>query len=176
MASNLKRRRHSRIKREMKNKNSKQGHSELIPDIEKEIEDTFELIDEDGDGRISKQEMVKAASLLGFNPTSEDADAMIKMADADGDGFINCKEYCAMMSQNYTTKDQEKQALQKAFQTLDKDGDGFLSTDELRTALQFNSDITDDEIDIFFMDADKNGDGLIDYTEFIESTLCVSLF
>ncbi|OWF55664.1 Calmodulin, flagellar [Mizuhopecten yessoensis] len=119
--------------------------------------------------------MVKAASLLGLNPTAEDADVMIKMADSDGDGYINRTEYTSMMSQSYSSIDQEKQALQKAFEKLDKDGDGFLSTDELRAALQYNSDITDDEIDIFFMDADKDGDGKIDYTEFIDSTLCVSL-
>ncbi|XP_021363809.1 calmodulin-like [Mizuhopecten yessoensis] len=148
-------------------------HKVLSLDLQ--IEDTFELIDTDRDGRISKQEMVKAASLLGLNPTAEDADVMIKMADSDGDGYINRTEYTSMMSQSYSSIDQEKQALQKAFEKLDKDGDGFLSTDELRAALQYNSDITDDEIDIFFMDADKDGDGKIDYTEFIDSTLCVSL-
>ncbi|XP_033749097.1 calmodulin-beta-like [Pecten maximus] len=175
MAANLKRRRQSRAKREAKTKDLNKDPVEMIPDLDKEIEDTFVLIDTDGDGRISKEEMVKAASLMGFNPTSKDADTMIKMADADGDGFINCKEYCSMMSQNYSSKDQEKQALQKAFETLDRDGDGFLTTEELRAALQYNSDITDDEIEIFFMEADTDGNGKIDYTEFIDSTLCVSL-
>ncbi|XP_069134422.1 calmodulin-like [Argopecten irradians] len=174
MADNLKRRRHSRVKKCGKDKNLKRP-TETIPDLQKEIEDTFALIDTDGDGRISKTEMVKAASLMGINPTDEDADTMLRMADGDGDGFINCKEYCAMMSQTYSSKDQEKQALRKAFETLDRDGDGYLTTDELRAALQFNSDITDDEIEIFFMEADTDGDGKIDYTEFIESTLCVSL-
>jgi len=50
--------------------------SEIIP--------SFEKIDANGDGRISKGELIKAASLIGLNPTEKDAAAMMRLADRDG--------------------------------------------------------------------------------------------
>lgn len=55
-----------------------------------------------------------------------------------------------------------------AFNLFDKDGDGFLSIQELRsvfTALQ--KPITDEELDQLMQDLDTDGNGRIDFTEFM---------
>lgn len=49
----------------------------------------------------------------------------------------------------------------RSFSDLDKDGDGFITTSELRQAL--GKDVS---IDALIKEADKNGDGKIDYQEF----------
>jgi Ca2+-binding EF-hand superfamily protein len=59
--------------------------------------------------------------------------------------------------------------LKSAFTYFDKDGSGTISRDELRACLH-NEDftMTDEIIDTLLNEADKNGDGSIDYNEFLE--------
>ncbi|XP_060070986.1 uncharacterized protein LOC132550905 [Ylistrum balloti] len=142
-----------------------------------EIIASFELIDLNSDGRISKGELIKAAALLGMNPTEEDAKNMMRLADLDGDGFIDFEEYKNMMRHNYIEIDIEKERLLAAFRVIDKDKDGFLSRDELRSALTFKSP-PENQMDVeqFIQDADVNDDGQIDYTEFVNSQLCTKIF
>ena len=51
-----------------------------------EIKSSFDAIDANGDGRISKKELMKAAAMLGMNPTEKDANEMLRTADLDGKG------------------------------------------------------------------------------------------
>ncbi|XP_069134750.1 calmodulin-like [Argopecten irradians] len=142
-----------------------------------EIISSFEMIDLNSDGRISKGELIKAAALLGMNPTEEDAKAMMRLADLDGDGFINFEEYKNMMRHNYIEIDLEKERLMAAFRVIDKNKDGFLSRDELRSALTYKAP-PENMIDVerFLEEADVNHDGQIDYAEFVNSQLCTKIF
>ena len=81
-----------------------------------------------------------------------------------GDGFIDFYEYKKMMKDQYVTIDMEQERLFAAFKVLDRDNDGYLSKKELKYALSFRENVLSDiEIDDILGDADKNGDGLIDY-------------
>ncbi|OWF55274.1 Calmodulin [Mizuhopecten yessoensis] len=153
-------------------------HDNTLKDAHmEEIIASFELIDLNSDGRISKGELLKAAALLGMNPTEEDAQAMLSLADLDGDGFINFEEYKHMMKHNYIEIDLEKERLLAAFRVLDRDKDGFLSQDELRAALTFKAPPENlMDVEQFILDADVNGDGQIDYSEFVNSQLCTKIF
>lgn len=53
-----------------------------------EIKKSFSLIDENGDGRISSHELLRASRLLGMNPTLQDAEAMIKEVDEDSKSYF----------------------------------------------------------------------------------------
>lgn len=46
-----------------------------------EIKESFHKIDLNGDGRLSRRELMKAAAVLGMNPTDKDIDAMMKDVD-----------------------------------------------------------------------------------------------
>lgn len=46
-----------------------------------EIKESFHKIDLNGDGRLSRRELMKAAAILGMNPTDKDIDAMMKDVD-----------------------------------------------------------------------------------------------
>ncbi|XP_033749098.1 calmodulin-like [Pecten maximus] len=142
-----------------------------------EIIASFEMIDLNSDGRISKGELIKAAALLGMNPTEEDAKAMMRLADLDGDGFIDFEEYKNMMRHNYIEIDIEKERLLAAFRVIDKNKDGFLSRDELRSALTYKAPPENKfDVELFIEEADVNNDGQIDYTEFVNSQLCTKIF
>ena len=49
-----------------------------------EIRETFAIFDQDGDGRISKDELRIVMRSLGQNPTENDLDIAIKEVDANG--------------------------------------------------------------------------------------------
>ena len=49
-----------------------------------EIRETFAIFDQDGDGRISKDELRIVMRSLGQNPTENDLDIAIKEVDVNG--------------------------------------------------------------------------------------------
>ena len=59
---------------------------------------TFQLIDADGDGRISAEELVRLMEVLGRPLTPQGAQGAIDRVDADRDGLINLEEFGAWLS------------------------------------------------------------------------------
>lgn len=59
--------------------------------VEEMMLQTFRVVDQDGDGFISAQELQSAMSDMGENVTEEEVKTMIESADLDLDGQINFK-------------------------------------------------------------------------------------
>ena len=60
-------------------------------------ESTFNLVDTDGDGLLSAQEMQSVMKALGEDITAERADTIVKTIDTDGDGRISLEEFATFM-------------------------------------------------------------------------------
>lgn len=60
--------------------------------------------------------------------------ALISIADVDGDGLIDYNEFVA--STMHLSKLEKEEVLQKTFMQLDRDGSGTISIDELSAALR----------------------------------------
>jgi Ca2+-binding EF-hand superfamily protein len=60
---------------------------------------TFELVDVDGDGYISADELKNLMSKLGQDITATRAVEVVVAADANGDGKISLAEFTALMEQ-----------------------------------------------------------------------------
>lgn len=58
---------------------------------------TFELIDADGDGRISAVELVRLMDVLGKPVSLEAAEEGVRKLDQDGDGLIDLAEFSAFL-------------------------------------------------------------------------------
>lgn len=58
-----------------------------------EYRPTFELLDADGDGRLSAAELKRLMLALGEDITDEAALAAVQVVDADGDGLISLDEF-----------------------------------------------------------------------------------
>ena len=63
---------------------------------------------------------------------------------------------------------EQVEELKAAFQSMDANGDGFVSKDELKSMLSSLGEPVDDSvIDEMIAVADTNGDGKIDFNEFV---------
>jgi calmodulin len=60
----------------------------------------------------------------------------------------------------------------EAFRGFDKDGSGFISAAELRHVLtNLGEKLTDEEIDEMIREADVDGDGQVNYEEFVTTKM-----
>ena len=57
--------------------------------------------------------------------------------------------------------------IRQAFDKLDEDKNGYITPDELSKALEEQHTLTEKEIDSIIDEVDVNGDGNIDYPEFL---------
>lgn len=149
----------------------------LSEDQVKLILQSFSVLDENGDGKISKGEISRAYRLAGFNPTPTELEGILNEHDENNDGYIDFEEYFNVMRSKMIKQDFDKDRLKTAFKVLDMDQDGYITVEELRHALSKSGDhFTEQEIKDIIKAADKNHDGKIDYNEFVEADLCKSVF
>lgn len=132
-----------------------------------EFKEAFALFDKDGDGTITYQELAHVMRGLGQNPTEEEVKNMIDEVDSDGNGSIEFAEFLLLISNKLRTEDIQDE-MNDAFKVFDKNGDGVLTPTELREMLEkFGEKMKQEDIDEFIRTADKDGDGRIDYEEFV---------
>merc|ERR1712206_22176 len=120
-----------------------------------EFKEAFSLFDKDGDGTITTKELGTVMRSLGQNPTEAELQDMINEVDADGNGTIDFPEFLSLMA--------------RKIKDVDKDGNGFISAAELRHVMtNLGEKLTDEEVDEMIREADVDGDGQINYEEFVK--------
>mmetsp|Transcript_56145 Transcript_56145/g.111449 ORF Transcript_56145/g.111449 Transcript_56145/m.111449 type:complete len:986 (-) Transcript_56145:258-3215(-) len=141
---------------------------DLDPDEIASFKEAFALFDKDGDGTISTNELGTVMRSLGENPTQKELNEMIAEVDANGDHTIDFKEFVPLMARKMDETNQEEE-LKAAFRCFDADGGGTISDAELRHILTSTGDeLTNDEVTEVMTKADKDGDGTINYQEFVK--------
>lgn len=117
--------------------------------------------------------MITAAELgvvmrsLGQRPTEVELRNMVHMVDQDGNGTIEFDEFLIMMSRKLKDSDGDAE-LREAFRVFDKNGDGFISPTELQHVMtNLGEKLTEEEVDDMIREADVDGDGLVNYDEFV---------
>lgn len=73
-------------------------NSECSPSVSEDLRRAFLVFDTDADGKISVEELYRVLNRLGESCTREDCGLMIQGVDKNGDGFVDFKEFCTMMS------------------------------------------------------------------------------
>ncbi|KKZ59974.1 calmodulin [[Emmonsia] crescens] len=126
------------------------------------------LQDKDGDGQITTKELGTVMRSLGQNPSESELQDMINEVDADNNGTIDFPEFLTMMARKMKDTDSEEE-IREAFKVFDRDNNGFISAAELRHVMtSIGEKLTDDEVDEMIREADQDGDGRIDYNEFVQ--------
>ncbi|XP_065854601.1 calmodulin-like protein 8 [Euphorbia lathyris] len=145
----------------------------LTEDQITEFQEAFCLLDKDGDGRITLDELATAIKSIEQNPTEEELHFMINEVDINGNGTIEFGEFLNVIARKMKECDAEEE-LKEAFKVFDKDRDGFISPTELRHVMMNLGEIlSDEEVELMIREADLDGDGLVNYEEFVRMMLAV---
>ncbi|KAL4218380.1 hypothetical protein ACF0H5_023117 [Mactra antiquata] len=142
--------------------------------FDSEIRELFRIFDTNNDRSISVQELGKAMRFLGMSPTQQEVADAMRTLDTNGNGRIDFQEFYAFMQSemakvsdgDYTHREE---IIRSAFRTFDKDGNGYIDAKELRVAMKkLGECLTDRELDDMMRQADIDGDGKINYEEFVK--------
>jgi len=128
------------------------------------LRDSFNQMDTDGDGIITKEELLVAfeeAPPPGIKNVSEWVQDIFDGLDSDGSGQLEFTEWEAAAMLSFTSISEE--AMRAAFHVLDTDHSGTISVQELTKVMP---DVNKDELVNAMSEADLNGDGVIDFLEF----------
>merc|ERR1712181_68946 len=136
---------------------------ELTEEQVADFKEVFSLIDKNADGAITIKELGSTMRSMGQSPTDEELQEMIEEGDSNGNGTIEFSEFLGKMA--YSPSEKE---IYNAFRVFDKDGNGFISPAELRYVMtKMGQVITDEEVDQMIQEADLDGDGQVNYREFV---------
>ncbi|XP_067653704.1 myosin regulatory light chain 2, smooth muscle minor isoform-like [Haliotis asinina] len=131
------------------------------PTVIREYKEAFNMIDQNGDGFIDKDDLRQMLTSLGKKTTDSDLDAMMKQAT----GPINFTMFLSMFGQKLEGTDPED-VIVNAFRCLDDRSRGFILEDDLRSDLTTMGERwTDEMVDELFLNAPTT-DGKFNYTEF----------
>jgi calmodulin len=143
----------------------------LTADQLAELKEAFSMFDKDGDGTITLSELSSVMRTLGQKPTEDELQIMLSSVDTNQNGVIDFDEFLELMRNHFYGDGEEPSAeaeLLEAFRIFDRNGDGFITEEELRQALlNLGERLTGEQIKDMLNAADKDGNGLIDYSEFV---------
>ncbi|KAK9403387.1 myosin regulatory light chain 2 smooth muscle minor isoform [Crotalus adamanteus] len=127
-----------------------------------EFKEAFNMIDQNRDGFIDKEDLHDMLASLGKNPTDEYLDAMMNEAP----GPINFTMFLTMFGEKLNGTDPED-VIRNAFACFDEEATGFIQEDYLRELLTTMGDrFTDEEVDELFREAPIDKKGNFNYIEF----------
>merc|ERR1712137_498711 len=126
-----------------------------------EFKEAFNMIDQNRDGFVDKENLHDMLASLGKNPTDEYLEGMMNEAP----GPINFTMFLTLFGERLQGTDPEE-VIKNAFGCFDEDMVGALHEDKLRELLTTIGDrFTDDEVDEMFKEAPITK-GMFDYNEF----------
>ncbi|KAA8536194.1 hypothetical protein F0562_028672 [Nyssa sinensis] len=130
-----------------------------------EIKRVFDKFDSNRDGKISPGEYKAILKALGKETTTREIAKIFEVADLDGDGFIDFKDFLEVHKRGGGVKTVD---ILGAFQICDSDGDGKISAEDvfaLQRRLGEKCSLQDCQKMVKAVDTNK--DGVIDMDEFM---------
>jgi calcium-dependent protein kinase len=134
-----------------------------------ELYKLFNRIDYNGDGKITKEELLRGFRDYWFIESDtlvEDVNKIFSNIDDDYNGYIECEEFVrAGIDKNIFLTDD---ILKFAFRFFDKDGSGEITPDEIKKVFfqNNNTEVVDRQLRKIFCEVDSNDDGKISFEEF----------
>ena len=126
------------------------------------LKNIFNALDKDKNGILSKDEIKQC---LEKNQIKINFDKVFDSIDTNENGYIDYTEFLAFMLDESFYMNEDK--LNEAFKVFDPDDNGLITVENIKKLL--NIEDKDSEIlNEFIKDNDKDGNGKIDYREFIK--------
>jgi len=143
-----------------------------------ELKNVIRKYDTDSSETLGRSELVKLLTDIngstpqGKEPTDEEVDFIMKVADAGGDDCINYNELDSALACWMTYVD-HRQELEEKMDAYDSRKAGTLSRDDVKaylTDLNGGIAVADEEVDMVMSEADVTGDGFIGRIELQRAT------
>jgi len=127
------------------------------------INSTFRMIDENGDGRITKKELIRGMKL--YNPSienpEEEVDKIFASIDTDNNGYLEYEEFTRVLINKKNLMTEE--ILRFSFNFFDKDGNGEITEAELEEIFGHRNS---DKLVKLVEEVDIDNNGRITFEEF----------
>jgi len=136
-----------------------------------ELKEAFSLFDQAtsaDEGCITPEKLGVVMSSLepDLKPTPEELKDLIMEVDSSKEGKLEFKDFLGMMAKSMEENDPLEE-VRAAFKVFDHNMNGHISADELQHVMkQLGEVLTDQEVQAMIMQADKRGEGNIDFDEF----------
>uniref|UniRef100_A0A7S3A2R0 EF-hand domain-containing protein n=1 Tax=Rhodosorus marinus TaxID=101924 RepID=A0A7S3A2R0_9RHOD len=134
--------------------------------------DCFHQYDADGDGLLNLVELGQVFEKLNLSKNDIVTEVLSEMpTPSSGGGIVDLGEFLSILRMAVVSEDpdDDETRFRKAFRSFDKDSNGFLDVKELHHVLNMlDSKYSDEEVGRVFIEMDKDGDGRVDYTEFVK--------
>lgn len=130
----------------------------------------FRMLDKNSDGKISKEELIeKYSETLDKDEAVRRAEYILSQVDINGNGEIDYTEFLSacMNFKNYLSKE----TLLCAFKMFDIDDSGYITAEELKMVLGDGNTFSEEVWKHLLKQVDTNGDGVIEFAEFMELML-----
>ena len=131
-----------------------------------EVKEAFTIFDTEHSGSIDARELKAAMRALGFDVKKQEIKKIMQDIDKSVNEKINYNEFLSIMTPRMSEKDTRDEIL-KIFRLFDEDSTGKVSFRNLKkVALELGEGLSDDELHEMIEEADRDGDGLINFDEF----------
>ncbi|XP_050980558.1 calcium-binding protein 5a [Labeo rohita] len=145
---------------------------ELADDEIEELREAFNEFDKDKDGLISCKDLGNLMRTMGYMPTEMELIELGQNINMNLGGRVDFEDFVELMAPKLLAETAGMigvKELRDAFKEFDMDGDGSITTEELRCAMSklLGEHMNHREIDAVVQEADNNGDGTVDFEEFV---------
>jgi calcium-dependent protein kinase len=138
----------------------------VTKDDKNELLELFQQFDKNGDGVLSKDEILAGyREILGDVEAEKEAERIMAEVDIDKSGTIDYNEFILASLSKQKLLNKEK--LEATFKMFDKDGNGTITADEIKSVLNVSSS-DKSSLEKIIKEVDGNGDGEISLVEFKE--------
>jgi calcium-dependent protein kinase len=138
----------------------------------KRLKEEFDRIDENKDGEISKDELIKCLETIYPNGEAKiKANEIFNEIDFNHDGTINFSEYLTLTMEKERLINEDM--LKKTFKLFDIDGNGYITIDELKETMPLELSNNSSWLELV-KEVDQDGDCQISFNEFKQMMLKLS--
>lgn len=137
-----------------------------LKEEKKKLTEVFKSLDKDGDGTITKEELVEGLKRAGdkFFFTDRQIDQVFKELDLNDTKAIDFSEFL-VANYNYQSKLNNKK-LRELFDQIDEDKNGQISADELTKFFRFSDENSEEFVKNMIKEVDTDRNGSISFLEF----------
>lgn len=137
----------------------------MTKEYEKELTEAFRALDTNGDGKLSREELLEGYKQhMPLEEAEQAVNTVLARVDADHSGFIDYSEFVVASADYQLLLSQNN--LEAAFSMFDKDGSGKISSAELKAMLDAQAEVSEEVWTALVKQADQDGDGEIEFKEF----------